>query len=241
MAAAASGGGGGGGGYGGGGGGYGGLLIGRGRRDRSRPRPAVLAVSSPSPAPGCSTAIRGFSSCTSQRSDRSAAPSRPAILARIEPVLDEQVRPGLRSDGGDIEVVGIDEDRIVQVRLTGACQGCSSSSDHADDAGRVDLEGRRARNPLRRGRPVIRPLMPRDRRAALAVAPRGLRPHPVLRHKCGYCDFASLAGVDHLADRYLAALEREMAMTPAAARRRWTRSSSAAGRRRGWMPHSSSG
>ena len=35
--------------------------------------------------------------------------------------------PDLRSDGGDIELVGIDEDRIVQVRLKGACQGCSSS------------------------------------------------------------------------------------------------------------------
>ena len=35
---------------------------------------------------------------------------------------------------------------------------------------------------------------------------------PFCAHKCGYCDFASLAGVDHLADRYLAALERELAM-----------------------------
>jgi oxygen-independent coproporphyrinogen-3 oxidase len=34
---------------------------------------------------------------------------------------------------------------------------------------------------------------------------------PFCAHKCGYCDFASLAGVDHLANRYLAALEREMA------------------------------
>jgi oxygen-independent coproporphyrinogen III oxidase len=33
---------------------------------------------------------------------------------------------------------------------------------------------------------------------------------PFCAHKCGYCDFASLAGVDHLADRYLAALEREI-------------------------------
>ncbi len=41
---------------------------------------------------------------------------------------------------------------------------------------------------------------------------RRLRAHSFLRHKCGYCDFASLAGVDHIADRYLAALEREMAM-----------------------------
>ena len=49
------------------------------------------------------------------------------MLARIERVLDEQVRPDLRADGGDIVLVGIDDDNIVQVRLTGACQGCSSS------------------------------------------------------------------------------------------------------------------
>jgi oxygen-independent coproporphyrinogen-3 oxidase len=35
---------------------------------------------------------------------------------------------------------------------------------------------------------------------------------PFCAHKCGYCDFASLAGADHLADRYLSALERELAM-----------------------------
>jgi len=49
------------------------------------------------------------------------------IRSRIERVLDERVRPDLQSDGGGIELVGIDQDRIVQVRLTGACQGCSSS------------------------------------------------------------------------------------------------------------------
>ena len=41
--------------------------------------------------------------------------------------------------------------------------------------------------------------------------PRAAYVHiPFCAHKCGYCDFASLAGVDHLADRYLAALEREV-------------------------------
>ena len=49
------------------------------------------------------------------------------LLARIEAVLDAEVRPGLHADGGDVEVVGIDEDRIVQVRMKGACQGCSSA------------------------------------------------------------------------------------------------------------------
>jgi oxygen-independent coproporphyrinogen-3 oxidase len=45
-------------------------------------------------------------------------------------------------------------------------------------------------------------------------APRAAYVHvPFCAHKCGYCDFASLAGMDHLADRYLTALECEMALT----------------------------
>ena len=49
------------------------------------------------------------------------------IRARIEAVIDRDVRPGLLADGGDVEVVGVDEDRIVQVRLLGSCQGCASA------------------------------------------------------------------------------------------------------------------
>ena len=46
---------------------------------------------------------------------------------RVQKVLDEFVRPGLRLDGGDVELVGIDSDRIVQVRLAGTCSGCPST------------------------------------------------------------------------------------------------------------------
>jgi Fe-S cluster biogenesis protein NfuA len=49
------------------------------------------------------------------------------LLDRIEAVLEAEVRPGLRADGGDVQVVGIDDDDIVQVRMTGACQGCPSA------------------------------------------------------------------------------------------------------------------
>src|SRR5829696_3576723 len=57
--------------------------------------------------------------------------------------------------------------------------------------------------PHRTGRPPM---------AEPWVWPRAAYVHiPFCAHKCGYCDFASLAGVDHMADRYLAALEREMA------------------------------
>jgi Fe-S cluster biogenesis protein NfuA len=49
------------------------------------------------------------------------------LLDRIETVLEEHVRPDLQTDGGDVVVVGLDPDNILQVRLTGACQGCSAS------------------------------------------------------------------------------------------------------------------
>jgi Fe-S cluster biogenesis protein NfuA len=57
----------------------------------------------------------------------STPPSTDDLLSRIESVIDAEVRPGLQADGGDVEVVGVDSDRIVQVRLLGSCQGCASS------------------------------------------------------------------------------------------------------------------
>jgi Fe-S cluster biogenesis protein NfuA len=50
------------------------------------------------------------------------------LKARVEAVLDLHVRPGLSTDGGGVELVGIDDDRIVQVRMLGACVGCPSSA-----------------------------------------------------------------------------------------------------------------
>lgn len=41
---------------------------------------------------------------------------------RVEAALDE-VRPALRMDGGDVELVRVDEG-VVSVRLLGACGGC---------------------------------------------------------------------------------------------------------------------
>ena len=38
-----------------------------------------------------------------------------------------QIRPGLQADGGDIELVAI-EDGVVSVRLVGACGNCPMSS-----------------------------------------------------------------------------------------------------------------
>ncbi len=36
----------------------------------------------------------------------------------------EVIRPMLQGHGGDIELVGVEEDKTVKVRLQGACAGC---------------------------------------------------------------------------------------------------------------------
>jgi len=41
---------------------------------------------------------------------------------QVSAVIDE-IRPLLQADGGDIELVGV-EDGVVKVRLRGACAGC---------------------------------------------------------------------------------------------------------------------
>jgi Fe-S cluster biogenesis protein NfuA len=46
------------------------------------------------------------------------------LIAKVEEALDE-IRPFLQSDGGDISLVSIHDDRIVKVQLEGACVGCS--------------------------------------------------------------------------------------------------------------------
>jgi len=45
---------------------------------------------------------------------------------KIKNVL-EQIRPYLQSDGGDIKYVGLTEDNVVNVELTGACGSCPYS------------------------------------------------------------------------------------------------------------------
>ncbi len=67
-----------------------------------------------------------------------AAPARPEPAAKkpltniermklVAKVMDEEIRPNLRKDGGDIELVDI-EGRTVLVALRGACKGCPVSN-----------------------------------------------------------------------------------------------------------------
>ena len=46
-----------------------------------------------------------------------------------EKVIDiiNKIRPALQADGGDVELVEIEEDGTVKVRLLGTCGGCPMS------------------------------------------------------------------------------------------------------------------
>jgi len=46
------------------------------------------------------------------------------VKENVEKALDE-IRPFLQSDGGDILLISIEDDKHVKVQLTGACVGCS--------------------------------------------------------------------------------------------------------------------
>ena len=55
--------------------------------------------------------------------------------AKAETAFEEQVkdaieaiRPALQGHGGDVELVSVDEDNTVKVRLQGACQGCPGAA-----------------------------------------------------------------------------------------------------------------
>jgi Fe-S cluster biogenesis protein NfuA len=49
------------------------------------------------------------------------------IKDRVEQALQD-VRPALQRDGGDIELVSVDESGVVKVRLKGACGSCPMST-----------------------------------------------------------------------------------------------------------------
>jgi len=48
-------------------------------------------------------------------------------MQRIMETIEREIRPALNADGGDIELIDIDGDRV-QVALRGSCAGCAASS-----------------------------------------------------------------------------------------------------------------
>ena len=48
------------------------------------------------------------------------------LKEKVESAL-AKVRPSLQADGGDVELVDVDESGVVKVTLQGACSGCPMS------------------------------------------------------------------------------------------------------------------
>ena len=49
------------------------------------------------------------------------------LLARVARVID-LIRPAVQADGGDVELVGMTSEHLVQIRFHGACVGCPSAA-----------------------------------------------------------------------------------------------------------------
>lgn len=47
--------------------------------------------------------------------------------AKIKNLIEQTIRPSLQADGGNIELVKILDNGVVQVRLQGACASCPFS------------------------------------------------------------------------------------------------------------------
>ena len=51
----------------------------------------------------------------------------PTLRDKVQSVLN-LIRPAVQADGGDIELVNVLPEGIVQIRFHGACHGCPSST-----------------------------------------------------------------------------------------------------------------
>ena len=52
---------------------------------------------------------------------------QPTLREKVQTVIN-LIRPAVQADGGDIELVGVTDDGVVQIRFHGACHGCPSST-----------------------------------------------------------------------------------------------------------------
>jgi NifU-like protein len=55
--------------------------------------------------------------------EKPAAMTNLQKISRIQEVIETEIRPGLQADGGDLELLDVDGDRVV-VKLKGSCAGC---------------------------------------------------------------------------------------------------------------------
>jgi Fe-S cluster biogenesis protein NfuA len=46
-----------------------------------------------------------------------------SLREKVEKAL-ESIRPHLKTDGGNVELIDVNKDGIVKIKLTGSCRGC---------------------------------------------------------------------------------------------------------------------
>ena len=56
-----------------------------------------------------------------------ASQSDASVRDKVQGVIN-MIRPAVQADGGDIELVDVSPDGVVQIRFHGACHGCPSST-----------------------------------------------------------------------------------------------------------------
>ncbi len=58
--------------------------------------------------------------------DSPSADGSPSLRQRVSEVI-ETLRPMIQGDGGDVELVDVSDEGVVQVRFLGACIGCGAA------------------------------------------------------------------------------------------------------------------
>ena len=53
-------------------------------------------------------------------------PNPDSLHGRVEAVI-EAIRPSIQADGGDVELIDVSTDGVVQIRFLQACIGCPSA------------------------------------------------------------------------------------------------------------------
>jgi Fe-S cluster biogenesis protein NfuA len=84
-----------------------------------------------------------------EKKDRSHLPPE---MQQIEEILDRTIRPGLQSDGGDVEILEF-KDNILKIIYQGACGGCPSSM-----MGTLDAMQGILRNEMNNEQIVVQPV-----------------------------------------------------------------------------------
>ena len=78
---------------------------------------------------GLSTPIKDFRMATTTLPPQAPQTQQPApsVREKVQGVIN-LIRPAVQADGGDIELVDVNPEGVVQIRFHGACHGCPSSS-----------------------------------------------------------------------------------------------------------------